>query len=552
MPTAPAGASHVELRPSSDFDGTVVIESLKKIAWDYTVPTPTFKKYYSWDANTLVVQLACPTTYTEPASPTTTYSGGCPDRDFGLTTAAVEGDVANDYVAKDFMGGDADILFKVKAANNLFIQNGWQEHLAFPALAVSGQYAGGCLVVGQSTAPKTSPSDFTAVRNVFIADCIADHNEQSNKGTFSNDGVNTYSGYNRDMINLESVHPTYQAASVCDVINFLGKNSADAMIDSKRNTWAVNCEYQATGGVYRAFAIHGFNPLDVDGFRGQPTMHMVGCKTDDLTGTANSFSFFCSTAYCYEEFFNCWVGNRRVVDLAQLNARAWQKMGDGATATTANYDVKRRPLANQTVRNRIPFLKWGLQYRVTAGPGAWVDLDVGRSGPFPAGALAGTFDLSAVSGQQIDVRAWYATHGAKTYSANVTLTLGAGIGSEMITNGAFTTDLTGWTGTNWAQSAGKAVHTPGSTSQLRQAQAPVATTMYRLGMVTSGRTAGTVIRRLTGGTTVSFPTAADNRTWRGYRKAAPSNNNCDFVPNSAFDGSVDDVTLKKISLAGNA
>lgn len=554
--TAPASASHVELRPTSDFDGTIVIESIRKIVWDYTIPTPVIQKYYSWDANTLVVHLACPTSVPTIASPTATYTGGASDGSFGFTSSAVAGNVANDYYGHSLVGGDADIYLKIRNANRIYVQNAWLEHLDFPALADAGSYTGGGFIFGGVTGDKDVSSNYDAVVDVFVCDFIADWNEQSNRGDFAwNTGDHTYAGYNRDQVNLESIHPNYQSGSRADIINCWGKNAADAMIDTKRDTWFVCGSFEGTA--FRARGLHGFDPEGVQGFRGQPTAYSFGWYTDDIAAAVIDSSPYFMSAFCTWDIFGDWVGSRRVVDVDQALARTFLRTGDGYVGTPdeTNFIVRRSPHTNQDDRNRIPFLKWGLQYRTSAGPGAWVDIDiaaggVSRPGPFPVGVLGGEFDLSAVSGQAIDVRAWFGTHDAIEYSSTVSLTLGGSISAEMFTTPDFSSS-TGWTVGSFSIGSGVATHTAGGGSGvLSQAKTFVAGQYYRLG-VTAVVTGSLCNPQLSAGTTVAFPVINRSGTHRGYRKAVTGNTTARFNPNTNFDATLDDATLKAVSFAGN-
>lgn len=117
------------------------------------------------------------------------------------------------------------------------------------------------------------------------------------------------------------------------------------------------------------------------------------------------------------------------------------------------------------------------------------------------------------------------------------------LGAELVTNGDFAADLTGWTGANWAWVAGAAKHTAGSTAALLQAAtAPTVGTTYAVTFTVSGLTAGDVSAYL-GGT---FIATATNGTTTGY-VTATSTDPIQFVPASNFDGSVDSVSVKVLT-----
>lgn len=570
--TAPAGASHVELRPTAGFDGTVVIESLRKIIWDYTIPTPVIQKYYSWDANTLVVQLACPTSVPVIASPTVTYgdnASNAADSSFGYASSAVAGNVANTYLFQNARQGDCDIGLKIRNAAQFVAQDIWLLHLQYPALTNGGSYTGGGILLGGVTGSKDDPNNYDAVIDAFICDYMPNWNELSNQGDFVwNDAAgnaaqlkpavddHTYAGYNRDQVNAESVHPTYQAAARLDIVNMWGKSAADAMVDLKRNTYLSLCSFE--GSSFRAYGLHGFDPAGVQAFRGQPTAYMFGCTAPDMAadGVPSSSAFFMSQ-YCTFDMFGNWVANRRVVDATQAVARSFVRVGDGylGTPDDTTFKVRRTPLRGQDARNRIPFTKWGLRYRTVAGPGAWVELDVGRPGPFPAGKLGGSFDMSAVSAQNIELEAWYATHNTIVRSSSVTLVLGGSIGASKLANGDFAA-VGAWTQGSFVISGGVASHASGAgTGVLTQTiSGMVAAQYYQFEGTVTAWTASVCPPQMTGGSgTIGYPTINRNGARRSYRKAASPTPNTTFRfnPNNLFVGTLDDVSLRAVSFTGN-
>lgn len=123
------------------------------------------------------------------------------------------------------------------------------------------------------------------------------------------------------------------------------------------------------------------------------------------------------------------------------------------------------------------------------------------------------------------------------------------LAADQVTNGAFGSDLTGWTGTNWAQNAGKAQHTAGATAALTQALTLTLGAKYQVLFTISGRTAGNV--------TAAIGAAADsarsaNGSYVAYLTAAAGGSvNLTFTPSSDFDGSLDDIKVQRITTEGD-
>jgi len=122
----------------------------------------------------------------------------------------------------------------------------------------------------------------------------------------------------------------------------------------------------------------------------------------------------------------------------------------------------------------------------------------------------------------------------------------ATLGSELVTNGNFDTDLTGWTyggGTDWTQSSGAALHTTGNTTPLTQDITTTNGTTYQV-TVTTARTAGYVT--LTFGDTVGSYNLYSS-TYTYTFKANGASETLTFTPSTDFDGTVDSVTVKAIT-----
>lgn len=118
-------------------------------------------------------------------------------------------------------------------------------------------------------------------------------------------------------------------------------------------------------------------------------------------------------------------------------------------------------------------------------------------------------------------------------------------GSNVISNGTFTGSATDWTlGANWAYGSNKVTHTAGATNAVSQAYASMSGVAdnkpYLCTFTVSGRTAGSL--------TCQFDTLENS-----YSASSNGDHQCivysdsggslTFTPTSAFDGSLDTVTL---------
>jgi hypothetical protein len=125
----------------------------------------------------------------------------------------------------------------------------------------------------------------------------------------------------------------------------------------------------------------------------------------------------------------------------------------------------------------------------------------------------------------------------------------AQLGSTLLTNGDFATDLSSWTaGAGWSWSSGTALHTAGNTATLTQGVAVTSDQQYQAEVTISGRTAGTV--------TASFPGSPESASLSTnathtftFRAASTSTINLTFTPTTDFDGALDDVSFKLITPA---
>ena len=121
-----------------------------------------------------------------------------------------------------------------------------------------------------------------------------------------------------------------------------------------------------------------------------------------------------------------------------------------------------------------------------------------------------------------------------------------GTGSELVTNGDFASD-TDWTkGTGWTISGGTATHATGASSSLIQdGMGLLAGVTYKYVFTVSGRTVGGVTVFLGSD---NLGSVATNETFTLYPTLTDvANDRVRFVAESAFDGSIDNVSVKPVS-----
>jgi len=150
--------------------------------------------------------------------------------------------------------------------------------------------------------------------------------------------------------------------------------------------------------------------------------------------------------------------------------------------------------------------------------------------------------------------------GAVTYSATGGQYIFKGVqstatlGAELVTNGAFTSDLSGWTdsGSSWSWVAGTALHTPGSASTLSQNITVTSGNTYYIELTITGRTAGTIsvsvgsVSMVDSGSTTTF---GSNTTYKKTLVAAASGAvSLTLTPTSTFDGAIDAIIVKNVTL----
>ena len=118
------------------------------------------------------------------------------------------------------------------------------------------------------------------------------------------------------------------------------------------------------------------------------------------------------------------------------------------------------------------------------------------------------------------------------------------LGDEKVTNGGFATD-TDWTkGTGWSYDAGdqNMLHTPGDSDPLSQEVSAVAEELYACTFYITGRTAGIAAPKIGG---ASGQSISGNTSSTQYLLAV-DDSDLEIVPDTYFDGSVDNVSVKKV------
>jgi len=136
----------------------------------------------------------------------------------------------------------------------------------------------------------------------------------------------------------------------------------------------------------------------------------------------------------------------------------------------------------------------------------------------------------------------------------------ASLGSEKVTNGTFTGNATGWTlGAGWAYSSNNVAHTAGSTAAMSQDTGEVAGEYYLVSFVVSYTTGQVSLKgKLTttiGGTQAgiwansngSLNASGYFSNTVNYIVKATNTNDLTFTPTTDFNGTIDTVSVKKIT-----
>jgi hypothetical protein len=157
------------------------------------------------------------------------------------------------------------------------------------------------------------------------------------------------------------------------------------------------------------------------------------------------------------------------------------------------------------------------------------------------------YETTTVSASGVIARAGNA--GQWSFKAGVS---SATLGSELITNGGYTSDLSGWTdsGSSWSWSAGTALHTAGSVSTLTQSVSVTSGATYQIALTITGRTTGSIgvalgsVPVIETGEATAFTATFTRSVVAGATGAV------DFVitPTSDFNGAIDNVSVKAVTL----
>ncbi|MBT9382233.1 phage tail protein [Pseudooceanicola sp. CBS1P-1] len=132
-----------------------------------------------------------------------------------------------------------------------------------------------------------------------------------------------------------------------------------------------------------------------------------------------------------------------------------------------------------------------------------------------------------------------ATSPLQSYS----ITLGDTTRQELITDGAMG-NAASWTAdTGWEVVGGLAQHTAGTADSLSQALTMTSGKFYRVYFTVSGRTAGSVTPRLTGGSDRPGVTVSANGDQSDRIQAVTGNDTVEFLASTDFDGAIDDVSV---------
>lgn len=127
-------------------------------------------------------------------------------------------------------------------------------------------------------------------------------------------------------------------------------------------------------------------------------------------------------------------------------------------------------------------------------------------------------------------------------------------GAELLTNGAFATNMTGWTGTNWAWAAGdggKVDHTAGAADVLSQtlgASAPAGE--YLLTLTVNDNAAGGVLRANLGTARIQMTHIGDpatEATFTGIVKTTEGTTSFTVTATADFNGGISNISLKPIT-----
>lgn len=120
-------------------------------------------------------------------------------------------------------------------------------------------------------------------------------------------------------------------------------------------------------------------------------------------------------------------------------------------------------------------------------------------------------------------------------------------GSELITNGDFSSGSSGWTlGTGWSVGFGLATKAAGVGDAITRSATLTAGRVYRVSYTVSNATAGTCAAVLVGGTQVTGNLSSLNGPRIEYVVAVSGNNGAGITANGTFNGSVTNISVREV------
>lgn len=122
------------------------------------------------------------------------------------------------------------------------------------------------------------------------------------------------------------------------------------------------------------------------------------------------------------------------------------------------------------------------------------------------------------------------------------ITLGDTTREELVTGGNMDAAANWTAGANWAVSGGVAQHTAGAADTVSQAFETAAGKWYRLSYDVSGRSAGTVTPRLTGGSVRAGSPAGADGQFADRIQATTGNDTLSFLASADFNGALDNLS----------
>ena len=162
-------------------------------------------------------------------------------------------------------------------------------------------------------------------------------------------------------------------------------------------------------------------------------------------------------------------------------------------------------------------------------------------------AVLGTTATATASfwpGQLLDPVLNGQSHPISNGSTLYELLPGSSLGSELVTNGTFDSDLSGWdSAINWGwESPGVSRHIPGATNSMVQNILEIGST-YLMTYTVGGITAGDVRIRAGSGTSGVYRSSSGT-----YTEVLQCSGNTELLisPSSTFDGYVDNISVRKL------